>query len=45
MILTEHQNDAFEYMLKGHNVFLTGPGGCGKTFLLNYFIDYINKEE
>ena len=44
MNLTTVQNNAFEYMLKGHNVFLTGPGGSGKTYLLNYFIDYIKKQ-
>jgi ATP-dependent DNA helicase PIF1 len=45
--LTQKQNDAFESMKNGHNVFLTGPGGTGKSFLLKYFIDWYkqNKED
>ena len=31
-------------MLKsGYNVFLTGPAGCGKTFLLNQYINYLKQ--
>jgi ATP-dependent DNA helicase PIF1 len=40
--LTEKQEDALSYMKKGQNVFLTGPGGSGKSFLLKYFIDWYN---
>jgi ATP-dependent DNA helicase PIF1 len=38
--LSEKQKNAFISMQKGKNVFLTGPGGSGKSFLLKYFIDY-----
>ena len=42
--LTEKQKEAFQYMKKGHSVFLTGPGGSGKSFLLKYFIEWFKKE-
>ncbi len=32
------QQLALEVMLSGHNVFLTGPAGSGKTYVLNQFI-------
>jgi len=41
IILTNKQKDALSSMLNGDNVFLTGPAGCGKTFILNRFIDEI----
>jgi ATP-dependent exoDNAse (exonuclease V) alpha subunit len=38
-----NQDQAFEILKKGHNVFLTGSPGAGKTFLLNKFIDHLKK--
>lgn len=35
------QKDVFEILKTGQNVFLTGPAGSGKTFLLNKYIDYL----
>ncbi len=35
------QEMAFEMMKMGRNVFLTGPAGCGKTFLMNRYIEYL----
>lgn len=35
------QGQALEILKKGHNVFLTGAPGAGKTFLLNKFIAYL----
>ena len=34
------QKDAFEAMINGHNVFITGPGGSGKSHVINYFVNY-----
>ena len=42
--LTEKQNNAYISMKNGNNVFLTGPAGCGKSFLLKYFIEYYKNE-
>lgn len=36
-MLNELQQKAFEAMKNGKNVFLTGAGGSGKTFLINTF--------
>ena len=38
--LTELQIQAFNSILLGKNVFLTGAGGTGKTFILNIFIKF-----
>ncbi|MFA6475311.1 MAG: PIF1 family ATP-dependent DNA helicase [Patescibacteria group bacterium] len=35
-----NQTTALEYLQSGRNVFLTGPAGSGKTFLLNDFIQW-----
>lgn len=44
--LTEKQELALNSLKRGKNVFLTGPAGSGKTFLLKNFIDWYrhNKE-
>ena len=34
------QKKALDKIINGKNVFLTGPGGSGKSFLLKYFIEY-----
>ena len=44
-MLTEKQQNAFNYMKSGKNVFLTGPGGSGKSFLIKYFIDWYKSEK
>lgn len=37
------QSQALDMLKLGKNIFLTGPAGCGKTFLLNSYIDYLKK--
>lgn len=37
------QEKAFEVLKTGQNVFLTGPAGSGKTFVLNKFIGYLKE--
>jgi len=37
------QAEAFEALKLGHNVFLTGPAGSGKTFLLQKYIKYLKQ--
>ena len=33
----ENQKNAFEAMINGNNIFITGPGGSGKSHVINYF--------
>lgn len=35
------QDEAFDILKLGYSVYLTGPAGSGKTFLLNQYIDYL----
>ena len=35
------QDKVFEILKLGESVFLTGPAGSGKTYLLNKYIDYL----
>ncbi|MDQ5957208.1 MAG: ATP-dependent helicase [Patescibacteria group bacterium] len=37
------QTEALDIMKLGHNVFLTGAAGTGKTYVLNEFIKYLQK--
>ncbi len=38
------QKTALDILKLGHNVFLTGPAGSGKTFLVKQYIDFLKKE-
>ena len=37
------QKEAFDILKLGYNVYLTGSAGSGKTFLLNKYIEYLEK--
>lgn len=37
------QKEALKILKMGKNVFLTGPAGSGKTFLLNEYINFLNE--
>ena len=39
------QTTALEMLKAGHNVFLTGSAGTGKTHLLNQYINYLKERE
>lgn len=39
------QKEALDILKLGHNVFLTGQAGSGKTFLLNKYISYLKKND
>lgn len=38
------QKTALEILKMGQNVFLTGPAGSGKTFILNQYIEYLKQQ-
>ena len=38
------QKQAFQILKQGNNIYLTGPAGSGKTFLLNHFINYLKRK-
>lgn len=39
------QQEALDMLKLGHNVFLTGPAGSGKTYLLNQYISYLKEHK
>ncbi len=39
------QSKALDVLKLGHNIFLTGSAGSGKTFVLNQYIDYLRSHE
>lgn len=39
------QEEALDILKLGSNVYLTGPAGSGKTFLLNQYIDYLKRSQ
>lgn len=43
--LSEEQKYAFEQFKKGENLFLTGPGGTGKTHLIKTMVEYMKERD
>ncbi|MCX6712756.1 MAG: AAA family ATPase [Candidatus Vogelbacteria bacterium] len=39
------QAEALDILKMGHSVFLTGPAGSGKTFVLNKYIEYLREHD
>lgn len=44
MELNYLQKKAFDFVIDGRNVFITGPGGTGKTRLILYLVFYLRTE-
>lgn len=44
-MLTDKQQSAFDFMKSGKNIFLTGPGGSGKSYLLKIFINWFSNKD
>ena len=38
--LSPEQQLAYDKFVKGENIFVTGPGGTGKTKLVQYLVEY-----
>lgn len=43
-ILNLDQRDAFESIVRGENIFLTGPAGSGKSFLIRHIVEWAKSE-
>ena len=39
------QNEALDLLMMGHNVFLTGQAGSGKTYLTNKYVKFLKKNK
>ena len=42
-MLTNDQQKAFSLLTKGYSVFITGPAGTGKGYVLSHFINTTKK--
>ena len=43
-MLTDDQQKAFQAMCGGKNVFVTGPAGCGKSFVIQKFAQHCDQQ-
>ena len=44
-VLNEEQRKVFASFVSGANLYITGKGGSGKSFLTRYIIDYCHQKE
>jgi ATP-dependent DNA helicase PIF1 len=44
MDLSKEQQQAFDKYVQGHNIFITGPGGSGKSALIKMINQHANKQ-
>lgn len=44
MNFTSRQNEAYSSFLNGENIFITGPGGCGKSYFIQQIFKAANQE-
>lgn len=44
MELNEDQQLVFDAYLNNENIFITGAGGCGKSFIIRYIVQHTNKK-
>ena len=42
--LSKEQREAFNAIMEGESIFLTGPGGTGKSYLIKYIVEEIPKQ-
>lgn len=45
MTLNPGQQEALDAVLTGQNVFLTGPGGTGKSFLIQRIVEELHERK
>lgn len=43
MELSAEQQKIFKYFKEGKNIFMTGPGGCGKSAVIKYIYNWCNE--
>ena len=44
MNFTARQTEAYSSFLNGENIFITGPGGCGKSYFIQEIFKLANRE-
>lgn len=42
--LSIEQLEVYNKYINSENIFITGPGGCGKTYLIQLIVDHAKKK-